>query len=121
MDLGRNQPEEELVVAGQQTGRIDDVRAIDGGQNIRNRHVGTQHLRGIDRHVDFRLLAPLDEDTGHPVQPVQARLELIGCQLPELRLRNLIGRETVTNDWETREIEAMSLDLGRGRETALDA
>ena len=71
--------------------------------------------------MDFRLLAPLDEDTGHPVQPVQARLELIGCQLPELRLRNLIGRETVTNDWETREIEAMSLDLGRGRETALDA
>ena len=85
------------------------------------RHLGPQHLRRIDGDVEFRLLPSLDQDARHASQAVEPRLDVVGGQFPEIRLRNCVGREAVTDDREARKIEAMGLDLCGRRQAALDA
>ena len=44
LDLGREESQEELVIAAQQAGRIDQVGVIDGVQNVLQRDLGAKHL-----------------------------------------------------------------------------
>ena len=119
--LAGDQAEEQLVIAVQQARRIDDVGAVDRRRRCRRSTSGAQHLRRIDRDVEFRPLPALDEHAGDAVQPIQPRLDVVGGQLPEIRLRHRVGRQAVADDREAREIEAMRLDLRGRRQAALHA
>ncbi len=45
--LGGNQSQEQLVIAAEQTRRVDQVRMIDGVQNILHGYVSAEHPGGI--------------------------------------------------------------------------
>ena len=73
-----------------------------------------QQLRGIGRDVKFRLLPALHDHRGDAVQPVQARLDLIGRHLPQLGLRHAVGGQAVADDGKLGEGQAMRFDLRGG-------
>ena len=122
LHLRSDQPQKELVIAAQQAGRIDQIRMIDRVQNVLHApRARAASCAGSGRDLKFRLLPSLHEDGGDAVQPVQARLDVVGRQFPQLRLRNFVGRQAVAENRETREIQAVRFDLRRGRKRALNA
>ena len=90
MGLSGHQAQVQLMVAVQQAGRVDDVRLVDGVDDIPDRRLRTKHLRGIDDDVEFGPLAALDQDARHPRQAVQPWLDLIGRELPDVGLRDRV-------------------------------
>ena len=70
------------MIAAEQARRIDQVRVIDGVQNVLQRHVRAQHSRGIGRHLKFRHLSALNQHAGDAIQPIQPRLQIIGRKFP---------------------------------------
>ena len=109
------------MVSAQQARRIDQVRVVHRVQNVLHSHVRPQHSRRIGRDLKLRLLSSLHQNAGHPIQPVQPRLELIGGQFPKLRLRNFVRGEAVTQNRKARKIKPMRINLSRRRQRALDS
>jgi hypothetical protein len=79
------------VIAFEQSGRIDEVGAPHRIQNVGHRDVRGQQLRGIGRDVKLRFLPALDQHGRYTIEPVQPRLDLVGCHLPKLCLRRRVG------------------------------
>ena len=109
------------MVLAQQARRIDQVRVVHRVQNVLHSNVRSQHSRRIGRDLKLRLLPSLHQNAGHSIQPVQPRLELIGGQLPKLRLRNFVRGEAVAQNRKTREIQPLGVDLSCRRQRALDS
>ena len=70
-----------------------------------------EQLRGIGHDVKLRFLPALHEHRRNSVQPVQARLDLIGRHLPQLGLRDVVGGQAVTNDRKAGERHAMRFTI----------
>src|SRR5581483_1057424 len=99
--LRRYQSEKELMVAAEQARRIDQVGVIHRIQDVLQRHVRAKHSRRVGRNLKLGLLPALNQHTGHAIEPVEPRLQIVGSQLPELRLRNLVGGDAVAKNGET--------------------
>ena len=59
-------------------------------ENVGDGHAGRQQLGGIGRDVELGLLASLHQHRRDAIEAVQARLQFIGRQRPQLRLRNRV-------------------------------
>ena len=86
--LPADQPEVELVVAFEKAGRVNQVGAPHRFEQVGNRNTRLQKLGGIGNDVKLRLLAALHNHARHAIQAVQAGLEFVRGQFPELGLRN---------------------------------
>ena len=98
----------------EQPWRVDQIAPSDGVENHRHVELGLQELRGIETHLELGYLAALDDDRRHAVHAVEPRLELVGRELPQPRLRHRVGRQAVAEDREGRERQALGGDLGGG-------
>jgi len=112
--------EKELVVAREKPGGIDQIGAVDRIQDVLEGHAGAKHLRGIGRYLKFGNLAALNEHARDTVEAVQARLEIIGGNLPQLGLRDCFRCEAISQDREAGEIEAMGFDSRSRGQSALN-
>ena len=119
--LSIHETEKQLVIPAHQPGGVDDVRVIDRTENVIDRDPRAQHLRGIDRHMKFGLLPSLDDNPPHAAQSIEPRLDVVRRKLPQIRLRNFIGREAVADDGETRKIHPIRFNFRCRRKAALDA
>ena len=106
------------MIAFEQAGRIDQVGAPHGIENIGDGHVGLEQLRGVRADLEFRLFPALHEDGGNAIQPVQARLDVIGRQLPKIGLRCRVRGQAVADDGKAGEGQAMRFDVHRGRQAS---
>src|SRR5437867_670016 len=70
--------------------------------------------------MKFRLLPSLNHDSCHAAQPIEPRFNVIGRQLPQVRLWNLVRRQAVANDWKTGEVHPVRFDFGGRGKAALD-
>ena len=95
--------------------------AADRVENRRHGDRRLQQLGGIDPDFELRLLAALHDDGRYAGHAVQARLEIVGRQLPQPRLRNRVGRQAVAHDRERGEGEPVGGDLRGRRQLRLDA
>ena len=64
-------------------------------------------------------LAALDDDGADAVEAIEGRLELVGGEFPEAGLRDGVGGESVAEDGEGGEGEAVGGDDGGGGERLL--
>ena len=86
--LRGDQSSEQLVVAADETGRVDDVRPVDRRRSRSAIDVfGAQHPRRIDDDVELRPLAALNQHARDAGQAVEPRLDLVAGELPEILLR----------------------------------
>ena len=99
--LSRNQAQIKLVVLREQAGRINEVRPIHRIQNFHDAHLRSEHSRRVHHDVKLRLLPSLHQNARNTAKPIQSRLDVVGGELPELRLWNFVGRQTVANDGKT--------------------
>ena len=103
------------------TGRVDEVRAADGIENIVDGDAGRKKASRLGHDLEFRNAATLNENGSDTIEPVDARLEVVGGNFPKLILRNGVGRQAVTENGKRGEGEAMRLNLGRRRQFRLQA
>src|SRR5262249_13563243 len=80
----------------------------------------SHHLCGLHCDMEFWLFSALDQYRRNSVQAIQPGLDFICREFPEIRLRNLFGRQAVADDWETGKIEAAGLYLNRRGQGPLD-
>ena len=109
--LAVDQAEIELMIALQKSWGVDKIGAPHGIQDVRYGYACRQQFGRIWRDVKFRLLSTLDQDCGDAVQPIQARLDLIGRHLPQPGLLYGVGGQAVANDGETGERQAVGFDF----------
>ena len=121
MDLRGDQPEEKLVISAQKTRRVDNIRVIDGVQNIGNRYLGPEHFRRIDDDMKFWNLSTLDQYGRDSRKAVQTRFDIVRGDFPKIRLRNFVRGQAVSNNGKTGEIGTFGVDLRCRRKTALNA
>src|ERR1039457_2340777 len=60
--------------------------------------------------MKLRLLSPLDKHSGYAIEAIEARLQIIGCHRPELRLRHRVGSQAIAENGKAGEVQAMRLD-----------
>ncbi len=89
--LAADQAKHQLVFVLQQAGRIDQVGFPNGVQNIGNSDPRGVQPSGIRSDLELRHTAALDENKRHAVEPVDARLQIVGGDFPELALGNGVG------------------------------
>src|SRR5712692_5717419 len=99
-----------------ETGRIDEVRAANGIENVVDGNAGREKARRFGRHLEFRNSATLNENGGNAIEPIDARLEVVSGNFPELVLRNGVGGQAVTEDGKRGEGEAVRFDFGGRRQ-----
>ncbi len=109
------------MVLLQQAGRINEVGAPHRVKNVADRHTGRQQLGGIGSDGEFRFLSALYDHRGHAVEPIEARLQIIGCHRPELRLRHSVGGQAIAENGKAGKVEAVRLDDGRRRQLGANA
>src|SRR4029079_9450576 len=95
VDLRIDEAEKQLVIPVQQPGRVDDVGAVDGVDDVGDRCFCPQHLGRIHGDVELGAVSALNQHARDAGQAVQPRLDLIRRQLPQIGLRHRIGREAV--------------------------
>ena len=81
-NLSRHQREIELVALRQEPGRINEIGPAYRIEEITNRHVRQQHLCRAGSNVKLWFLTSLHNYRRYAVQPIQARLQLVGCHFP---------------------------------------
>ncbi len=119
--LAADETEHEVVVVFEKSGRIDQIRAANGIQDLCNRDARGQKARGIGHHLKFGDTAALNDYRGDAVETVDARLQIIGRDFPELVGRKRVRRQAVANDGEYGEREAMCFHFCRCRKFGLQA
>src|SRR5712692_1455294 len=120
-NLAADEAENQLMIALNETGGVDEVRAANGIENVVDGNAGREEARGLGRHLKFGDAATLNENGGDAIEPVDARLEVVSGNFPKLVLRNGVGGQAVTEDGKRGESEAMGFDLGGGRQFRLQA
>src|SRR6185437_12596404 len=118
-DLPGDQAEEELMVALDQAGGIHQVGVLHRVKDVLHGDAGGLQLSGIGGDLEFGFLAALDEDRGDAIETVEAGLQIIGRELPELVLGDAVGGEAVAQDRKRCEGKAMRGNHGRSRQAAL--
>src|SRR5262245_33188195 len=108
------------MVSIQQSWRFDDIRPIDGIHHFGDGDASSDHLCGFYGDVKLRLASALDQHRRNPAQTIQPGLDLVRRELPEIRLRNLVGRQAVADDRESGKIQSTGSYLNRRRQAALD-
>ena len=99
--LAADQAEHELVVVLEQARRVDQVAAADRVEHGRDRDLtSATSFAGSGLHFELRLLAALHDDRRDAGHAVQARLEVVGRQLPQPRLRHRVRGQAVAHDRE---------------------
>ena len=93
-DLGRSarlpahQAQNQLVIILDQSGRIDEIPAADGVQQVRNGDGGLQQFHRIRLNLEFGFLPALHHNGRDPRGAVQPRLNLVGGHFPDPGLRH---------------------------------
>ena len=101
----------------EQPRRIDDVGAVDGVHDVGDRDLGCAACApGSTVTWNSGSLPALDEHAGDAAQAVQARLDVVGRQFPQLGLRHRLRRQAVADDRKAGEVEPVGLDLRRRRQ-----
>ncbi len=88
--LRADEAEDELVVLLVEAGRVDDVGGLDGVDEVEEGDARGLQLREVGDDVELGNLAALDGDGADAVDAVERRLERVGGELPELRLRDSV-------------------------------
>ncbi len=73
-DLTADQAQHQLMIAFDQTRRVNQIRPADGVQNIGDGDTCGEKPRGIRRYLKFGNAAALDDDRCNAIQPVEAWL-----------------------------------------------
>ena len=102
-----------------QAGRVDEVGSSNRVENIVHRDPGGVQARGIRGDLEFGNAAALYDDGRDAIQPVEARLQVVGGDLPKLVGRHGIGCQAVANDGKDRKGQAVRFYLGRRRKVCL--
>ena len=117
--LAVDQTEIELVIALQQSWRVDKIGSPHGIQDVGHGHSRRQQLGRVWRDVKFRFLSALHDHGGYAFQAIEARLHLIRRHLPQLGLRHAVRGEAIADDGKSGEGQAVGLDLRGGGEFRL--
>src|SRR5215475_6535901 len=96
-----------MVIAFDEAGRVDDIGAADGIENVVDGDAGGYEARGIRGNLKFGDAAALYDDRGDAVEAIHARLDVVGSDFPKFVGRNAIGSEAVADDRKYREGEAV--------------
>jgi len=120
VDLRTDQSQVELVIAFEESGRIDEIRAPDRIENIGYGDVGLEQLGGVRANLEFRLFPSLHQHRGDTVQSIEAWLDVIGRHLPQIRLQHGLRSKAIANNGKTRKRKAIRFDVHGGRQRTLD-
>src|SRR5712692_9521984 len=90
-----------------QPGGIDEIRAFDGVQDVRDGNPRSKEAGRVRSDLKFGNAAALYDDCRNTVQPIEARFKVVGRNLPKLVRRYGVGGKAVTNDGKDREGEPM--------------
>src|SRR5439155_6999412 len=99
--------------------RIDEVGAANGIENIVDGDARRKKASRFGHDVELWNAAALHKDGSNAIEPVDARLEVVGGNFPKLILRNGVGRQAVAENGKRGEGEAVRLDLGARRQFRL--
>ncbi len=100
MRLCSYETEDQLMICFVEAGRIDDVRRLHRVDEVEDGHASRLHAGHVWHDVKLWNLAALHRDRADAGDTIQRRLQLIGRQLPELRLRETVGGEAVAENRE---------------------
>ena len=120
-NLPADQTENQLMIIFDETGRVDQIGPADGLENIVDGDAGSEQARRLRHDLELRNAAALNENGSDAIEPVYARLEIVGGNLPQLALRNRVGGQAIAEDRERGEGQAVSFDLGCRRQFRLQA
>src|SRR5262249_10704071 len=98
VNLAADESEDEMVVTFDEAGRIDDVGAANGVEDVVDGDAGGDEARGIGRDLEFRDAAALNNYCCDAVQAIHARLDVVGGDFPKLVGRDAFGSEAVADD-----------------------
>src|SRR5206468_10148079 len=101
------------MIVFDKTRRVDEVGAADGIENIVDGGAGRKKASRLGHDLKFRNAAALHKDGSNAIEPVHARLDVVGGNLPKFVLRNGVGGQAVAENGKRGEGEAMRLNLGR--------
>ena len=85
--LRADEAEDQLMVGFVEAGRVDDVGGLDGVDEIEERDAGGLQAGEVGDDVELGDLSALHDDGADAVDAIERRLEVVGGDLPELRLR----------------------------------
>ena len=98
-----------------ETGRVDDIGFLNRIDQFEQSYAGGLQPSEIGHDVELGNLATLHRDRADPIDPVERRLQVVGGDLPQARLRNrilaaVISREGIAENGECREREPVGGD-----------
>src|SRR4029077_4873003 len=96
--LAADQAQNKLMIVLEQAGRIDQVRAANAIENVRDRYSRGDQARGIRSDLVFGYAAALNDDRSHSVETIDARLEVISGDFPKIVGRNPVRSKTVSQN-----------------------
>ena len=118
--LRSDEPQDQLVVGFVKAGRIDDVRSLDGIDEVLNGDTGGEQQGGIGNDMELRHLAALHRNGTDASGTIERRLEVVCRNFPKIGLRNRVGGEAVAEDGEGGNGDSVGGDPCRGRQGLLD-
>src|SRR5437016_3074758 len=89
-NLAANQAENQLMIALDETGGVDEVRPADGIENIVDGDADREETRRFGCYLELRNTATLHENGGNTIEPVHAWLDVVGGDFPKLVLRDRV-------------------------------
>jgi len=89
-----------LMVMLDQARRIDQICSAESIKNVLDRYICGQQARGFRRDLELRNSATLNDYRRDAVQPIKARLQVIGGDFPQSVLRHSIRRQAVADNGE---------------------
>ena len=110
-----------MMLMLKKAGRINQIRAANRIEYLRDRDAGGKKARGIGHHLKFWNAAALNDYRGDAVQPVDARFHIIRRDFPESVRRNGVRSQAIANDGEHGKGEAMCFHLRGGWKLGLQA
>src|SRR5450631_246818 len=105
MHLRANQAQNQLVIGFVQSWRVHNIRSLDRIHQVQYSDACGLHQRQVRDYVELGNLAALHGNCAYPRYAIQRRLQLVGGNLPQLRLWNGVGGQAVAEDWKRREGE----------------
>ena len=110
--LSTDETEDELMVLFVEAWGIDDVGRLDGTGEIQDGDACGLKPPQVGNDMKLRHLTTLNGDTADTEDTIQRRLEIVGCELPQCRLRERGRGEAVAEDGKGREGEPRGGYLG---------
>ncbi len=119
--LGSDQAEDKLMVRLVQAGRVDDVRFLDRIHHFEQGYAGGLQAGEVGHDVELGHLTALHQDRADPVDAIEGRLQIVGGDLPQARLRNgvlaaIIRCERVAKNGKGREGQTVGGDVRSRRQ-----